>query len=421
MSAPTHACAWLKPVAHAGMRILLIHQAFSLPDEPGGTRHYELAKRLVAMGHSVTIVTSRVNYLTGKQNSGVTKCGIELRYARTLSGYHRNYVRRSLVFFSFMLSSFASALRAGPVDVVVGTSPSMFQAVSAWMVAAVRGRPFVLEIRDLWPEFAIDMGLLRNSSLIFLTRVIERFLYRHANHIIVNSPDYRDYLLNRGIVDTKISVLPNGVDASMFQPRAEGGDFRREHALGGKFVVMYAGALGLANDIECLLRAALHLREDTEIVFVIVGAGKEEPRLKRQVQSMCLDNVCFVSAQPKQRMPEVLAAADVCVATLKHIPMFRMPYPNKVFDYMAAGRPTVLAVDGAIRKVLELAEGGLSVRPGDDHAIAEAVLKLRHSIQLRRKMGASAREYVERHFNRDEQAQQLAIILEDVNRWTAAS
>ncbi|MFL6440131.1 MAG: glycosyltransferase family 4 protein [Terriglobales bacterium] len=420
MSAPTHGCACLKPVAHAGMRILLIHQAFSLPNEPGGTRHYELAKRLVAMGHSVTIVTSRLNYLTGAHNGGMNECGIDMRYAPTLSGYHRNYVRRSLVFLSFMMSSFASALRTGPVDVVVGTSPSIFQAVSAWMVAAVRRRPFVLEIRDLWPEFAIDMGLLRNASLILLARFIERFLYRHANHIIVNSPEYRDYLLNRGIIDTKISVVSNGVDASMFQPRADGGDFRREHALGKKFVVMYAGALGLANDIECLLRAAMRLREDEAIVFVIVGGGKEEVRLRRQAQSMCLDNVCFVSAQPKERMPEILAAADVCVATLKDIRMFRMPYPNKVFDYMAAGRPTVLAIDGAIRKVLELADGGLSVRPGDDNAIAQAILKLRPSIQLRRKMGTSAREYVERHFNRDEQAQQLAVILEDVNRWAAS-
>ena len=412
-----HGCACLKPVAHAGMRILLIHQAFSLPNEPGGTRHYELAKRLVAMGHSVTIVTSRVNYLTGTHKSGVNKSGIEMRFAPTLSGYHRNYVRRTLVFLSFMMSSLASGLRTGPVDVIVGTSPSIFQAVAAWMVAAVRRRPFVLEIRDLWPEFAIDMGLLRNASLILLARFIERFLYRHANHIIVNSPEYRDYLLKRGIVHTKISAVPNGVDASLFCPRADGGGFRREHALEGKFVVMYAGALGLANDIECLLRAALRLREDEAIVFVIVGGGKEEARLRSQAQSMCLENICFVSAQPKERMPEILAAADVCVATLKDIRMFRMPYPNKVFDYMAAGRPIVLAIDGAIRKVLEHAEGGLWVQPGDDKAIAQAILKLRHSIQLRTKMGASAREYVERHFNRDEQAQQLAAILENVNRY----
>jgi glycosyltransferase involved in cell wall biosynthesis len=280
------------------MRVLLIHQAFSLPGEPGGTRHYELGKRLVAMGHSVTIVTSRLNYLTGAPNAG-NNSGVDVRYAPALSGYHRSYLSRGLVFLSFMVSSFASALRAGPVNVIVGTSPPIFQAISAWMLAVIHQRAFVLEIRDLWPDFAIDMGLLRFPLFISLARFIERFLYRRATHIVVNSPAYRDHLRNSGIPATKISLVANGVDVSTFQPGVDDGRFRREHGLNGKFVVMYAGALGLANDIECLLRAALRLREDETIVFVIVGSGKEEARLRREAQSMRLDNVRFVSAQPK--------------------------------------------------------------------------------------------------------------------------
>src|SRR5947209_3662606 len=184
MNPPTHACAWLKPVAHAGMRILLIHQAFSLPNEPGGTRHYELGERLVAMGHSVTIVTSRVNYLTGTQNSEANPSDIHLCYAPALNGYHRSYVRRALVFLSFMMSSVPSALRCGRIDVVVGTSPPIFPATSAWMVAAIRRRRFVLEIRDLWPEFGIEMRLLESPLLISVARLVATFLSRRVDHIV---------------------------------------------------------------------------------------------------------------------------------------------------------------------------------------------------------------------------------------------
>jgi glycosyltransferase involved in cell wall biosynthesis len=259
------------------------------------------------------------------------------------------------------------------------------------------------------------MRLLRFPLFISLARFIEIFLYRRATHIVVNSPAYREHLRNSGIPATKISVVANGVDVSTSQPGVDGVSFRREHGLNGKFVVMYAGALGPANDIECLLRAALRLREDETIVFVIVGGGKEEARLRRRARSMRLDNVRFVSPQPKQLMPEVLGAADVCVATLKNIAMFRMPYPNKVFDYMAAGRPTVLAVDGAIREVMEAANGGLFARPGDDEDVAQAIIKLRDSTKLRRKMAASARAYVERYFNRDDQARQFAAILQEAH------
>lgn len=395
------------------MHVLLIHQAYSGPDDPGGTRHYELGRRLVAMGHRFTVVTSKYSYLTGeeKKEKGAVG-GIDVRIAPTLGGLHRSYAHRILAFISFTISSRFTALRVVSPDIVLGTSPPMFQAIAAWKVAAMRRRPFVLEIRDLWPEFAVDLGLLRNGALISLARSWERFMYRRADHIIVNSPAYREYLLKKKIPDRKISVVPNGVDVCMFHPQDNGEAFRREHRLDGKFVVMYAGAVGFANDLDCLLRAADRLREYTDIVVAIVGGGKELPRLRRLIESMNLRNVRFISAQPKSLMPEVLAAADVCIATLKDIPMFRTTYPNKVFDYMAAGRPTLLAIDGAIRDVIETSAGGLFVPPGDDRALGDAILKLRTSSALRQTLGENARTYVTQHFDRDTQATQLADVLQ---------
>jgi len=393
--------------------ILLIHQAFCGPQDPGGTRHYELAQRVVAMGHRFTVITSEHSYLTGrKKTAPPDQAEIDLHMAPAIGGWHQSYFNRMLAFMSFMLTSIFTALRVQDPDVVIGTSPPMFQACSAWAVAAIRHRPFVLEVRDLWPAFAIDLGILRSRLLILLARKLENFLYAHARAIIVNSPSYRDYLLQIGIPDSKISVIPNGTDVSLFRPEARGEAVRNDHELTGKFVVMYAGALGLANDIDCVLNAAARLRYQTDIVFALVGDGKDLSQLRMRAESLELNNIRFIAAQPKKRMPEVLAAADVCVATLKDVPMLRTTYPNKVFDYMAAGRPTVLAIEGPIREVIEKSGGGMCVPPGDDAAVAAAVLELYHRPEVRQEMATKARSYVVLNFDRGLQAEKFLHTLE---------
>lgn len=290
----------------------------------------------------------------------------------------------------------------------MGTSPPIFQAVSAWLVAALRRRPFLLEIRDLWPEFAIDMGVLKNPALIWLSRWLERFLYGRATHLLVNSPAYRDYLVERGVPAVKISLIANGVDPDMFDPAATGEALRQELGLNGQFVVTYAGALGLANDIPTLLRAAGRLRDYPGIHFLLVGDGKERPDLETLARQLRLPNVTFAGSRPKSDMPAILAASDACTAILQNIPMFRTTYPNKVFDYMAAGRPTILAIDGVIRQVVDNARGGVFVPPGDDAALAEAILRLSRQPAKARQMGQAARAYVATHFNRHDQAQAFA-------------
>ena len=364
------------------------------------------------MGHRFTVVTSKFSYLTGETKAAVENDGaIEIRAAPVVGSWHRSYAHRLLAFLSFMITSVSIGLRLRDAEIVIGTSPPIFQTLSAWLVAAVRRRPFILEIRDLWPDFAVDLGVLRNRFLIFLARKFELFLYSRADAIIVNSPLYRENLRKKGIPESKISIIPNGVDASMFRPEDPGTAFRREHELGDKFVVMYTGAIGLANDIDCLLSAATALRDQTEVMFVIVGDGKELRRLQRESDSLRLDNVRFVGAQPKQRIPNVVAAADVCIATLRNVPSLQTTYPNKVFDYMAAGRPTVLAIGGAIREVVEKSRGGICVPPGDDAAIVEAIFALYRSPDLRREMGENARSYVKLHFDRQLQAEQMAQLL----------
>lgn len=393
------------------MHILLIHQAFVSPTEAGGTRHFEFARHAVRSGHRFTIVASDLSYLTGSKvitrKGLVTKQeieGIHVLRAYTYPSLHRSFVWRVITFLSFMVTSIFAALQAKEVDLVMGTSPPIFQAVSSWFVAFVRRRPFLLEVRDLWPDFAIDMGVLRNSFLIRLSRLLELFLYRQATHIVVNSPAYREYLMKKGVTASKITFIPNGVDPSMFTPQSTGTSLRQQWGLDGKFIVTYAGALGMANDIPTILRAAEHLRNYNHIHFLLVGDGKERENLEALAARLGLSNVTFLGAQPKTQMPAILAASDACVATLQDIPMFRTTYPNKVFDYMAAGRPTILAIDGVIRQVIEAAGGGIFVPPGNDRALAEAVLYLANHPAEAKHMGERARDYVVQHFNRLEQA-----------------
>lgn len=393
------------------MRILIIHQVFVSPKEAGGTRHFELARYLRNKGHQVTIVASDVSYLTGRKILhhkglvGEEKIeGIRILRAYTPSVIHKNFVWRVFAFITFMFTSVWAALQAGRVDVVMGTSPPLFQGVSAWVVSLLRRRPFLFEIRDLWPEFAIDMGVLTNPLLIRASRWLESFLYSRATHLLVNSPAYRDYLLKRGIPEPKISFIPNGVDTSMFDPEADGVSIRREFGLDDKFVITYAGALGPANDIDTVLRAARRLKESRGIHFLAVGDGKERPRLENIAHKWNLENVIFIGAKPKSEMPDFLAASNACLAILRDIPMFRTTYPNKVFDYMAAGRPTILAIDGVIREVVESANGGIFVEPGNAEALAEAVRNLFENPEHAREMGLNARRYVEKYFDRMDQA-----------------
>jgi lipopolysaccharide/colanic/teichoic acid biosynthesis glycosyltransferase/glycosyltransferase involved in cell wall biosynthesis len=436
----------MSPNTQHPLHILLIHQIYMSPGEAGGTRHHELGRHLIERGHRVTIIASSVSYLTGKKmqvgnrekGSGVRDPKPESRIPNpevirtwAYSGVQRSFVGRLLSFFSFMVSSFAAAMKVTgdmtrtasvrdrvpgqrqnqPVDLVWGTSPPIFQAFTAWLVARLKRVPFVFEVRDLWPDFAIQTGVLRNPLFVWASRRLERFLYSHADHLIVNSPGFIPHLQSCGVAGGAIHLVPNGVEPGMFHPEDRGEAVRREFGIAGRFVALYTGALGLANDLDTIIHAAKRLADQPRIAFVLLGDGKEKTRLSALVQTLGLKNLRFIPAQPKSRMPEFLAAADVCIATLKAIPMFGTTYPNKVFDYMAAGRPTVLGIDGVIRQVIEQAQGGTFVPPGNADALAETILSYYHSPCLRSFQGSSARRYVEKHFDRAQHAAKLEQIL----------
>ena len=402
------------------MHILLIHQAFASLDEAGGTRHYEIAHYLAARGHQVTVITSPVNYLTGRVKGNrlhwmekeIPEPGITLLRVYVYPALHRSFFHRMINFFSFMFSSFFVGLSVKNVDVVWGTTPPLFQGWTAWRLARLKHKPFVFEIRDLWPEFAIAIGVLKNGTLIRLSYWLESFLYRHADRIIVNSPGFVPYVTRQG--GKNITLVPNGVDPAMFDPTADGKSFRKEHQLGSAFIVLYAGAHGISNDLEVILRAAQLTLSHPDIQYVFVGDGKEKAHLRQKAQEYQLSNVHFVPSVAKQQMNQVLAAADACIAILKPLELYKTTYPNKVFDYLAAGRPVVLAIDGVIRQVVEEAHAGIFVQPGDAGAMAQAILNLASNRPAARQMGLAGREFVTQNFNRQTLAARLESIFRQV-------
>jgi glycosyltransferase involved in cell wall biosynthesis len=259
------------------------------------------------------------------------------------------------------------------------------------------------------------MGKLKNPVIIAAARRLERFLYRKADSFIVNSPAYVGYLESKGVPRDRIALVPNGVSPDMFADDADvardADTLRARYGLTGKFVAMYAGAMGPANDLEVLLDAAAELRDDERIQIVLVGDGKQRMLLEANAHARSLRNVTFAGPQSKGDMRTFLHAADVCVATLQNIAMFRMTYPNKVFDYLAAARPVVLGIDGVIRDVVERAQGGLFVNPGDSRALAQAIRQLAGEPDRCREMGERGRAYVREHFNRRDHGELFTSVL----------
>jgi glycosyltransferase involved in cell wall biosynthesis len=217
--------------------------------------------------------------------------------------------------------------------------------MTAWLVARLKGVPFVFEVRDLWPAFAIAVGVLNNSVIIRLSQWLEKFLYRHADTVVVNSPGYSEHVRQRGA--RQVILVPNGVDVSMFPLEGNGDAFRSAHHLEGKFLVFYTGAHGMSNDLALLLESAQILRSTKAIHFVFIGDGKEKTALVQLAQQKELQNVSFLPPVEKKEMGRVMRAADCCVAILKPIEMYKTTYPNKVFDYMAAAKAIVLVIDGS--------------------------------------------------------------------------
>jgi glycosyltransferase involved in cell wall biosynthesis len=380
------------------MRILYLHQFFVTRAGVGGTRSYEFARRFVARGHAVRMVTAASGTRTVE---GIEVVGVPGGYADYVSATAVAYPRRMLAFARFAIAATAAALRGPRPDVVYATSPPLTMALPALAAAARWRAPLVFEVRDLWPEAPIQMGALRNPVLRRAARALERFVYGRARRMIALSPGIRDGMVAAGAPAERVALVPNAADLDLFDPNA---------ARPERFRVSYFGTMGEANDLGAAVEAA-RLLGDVEFVFM--GDGKRRSELERRAPS----NVVFTGpASSKDQVAELAARSSACLTLFKDVPVLATNSPNKLFDTFAAGRPAIVNMDGWMRELVERNEAGLYVRAGDARELADRLAWLRDHPEEAERMGRNARVLAEREFARDTLAKRALAVLEEASR-----
>jgi len=297
---------------------------------------------------------------------------------------------------------------------VVTTSPQFFNGLAGYLVAIMHRAPWVLEIRDLWPESILALGAVKSPRIIAMLHAMARFAYRKADHIVVVTESFREALLALGIPAEKITVIKNGADLSIFKSMPRDQTFLRSIGFQGRFVASYVGTHGLAHGLETILDAAHLLRDDDKIGFLLVGDGADRRRLLAKRDEMGLSNVVMLDLQSRDRMPAVWSATDASLIVLRDKPVFRTVIPSKMFETMAMKKPIILGVAGESQQMVETAGAGLWIPPEDARALADAVRKLSADPGLVSGLGEQGYRYVTQHHDRTVLARFFNGLLRDV-------
>lgn len=389
------------------MRVLLVTHYF--PPEIGApqARLSELAGYWAESGDEVTVLTGMPNHPTGTIHRAYRK---KVRCEEQADGYrivrtwlyatpNEGVAKKTLGHLSFMVTSvLLGGRRTGEADVVVVSSPTFFSIFSAWVLAKLKRAALVVEIRDLWPAIFVELGVLTNKTLIRLIEALELWAYRQADQVVVVSEGFRQNLIDRGVSVAKVHTIRNGVDLARFTPvRADPTVRRALGAKDGDTLVLYLGAHGISHGLAAVLAAAAKLQHEP-VHVTLVGEGAEKKALEVRWRQLGLSNVTMLPGVPRDEVPGLLGAADICLVPLRDVPLFSTFIPSKIFEYFGAGKAVIGAVRGEPAEILR--EGGaVVVDPEDPTALAGAIRELANA-DLRRRMGEQARRYVEGHFDR---------------------
>jgi len=408
------------------MNILIIHQYFLEKESGGGSRFNQLAKYWAQKGHQISVIAGTVDYTTGEKNQEYKKKfvvkkrinkNITVFRCHVSETYNKNFIGRLWAYFSFTLSStWAGLFYIGKQDVIVATSPPLFVAIPAYIIKILKKIPLIFEIRDLWPKFAIDTGVLKNSLIIKLSYWVENFIYKKADLINVLTPAFKKYLISeKNVPGGKIIYIPNAADLDLMKPKPKNNWVKKRYNWENKFVILYVGAHGVANDLWQIIDVAETLRNDKSILFALVGDGMEKSKLKKEVQNRNLKNIQFIDPVPKKEIVDFINASDICTAILK--PIFTTTYPNKIFDYMACSKPIILPIDGACRElVINDAKAGIFVEPKNQNNFKKTILTLEKNPQKCKNLGQNGYKFVIKNFDRKILAKKYLKIISEITK-----
>lgn len=406
------------------MRVLILSQYYFPEPVP---KPAELAQALTERGHRVAIVTGFPNYPTGKLHEGFrlgavkreTVNGISVTRSYEFPYHGKRILGRIVNYLSFMVSAPVGSFLAPPCDVIYVWHPPLTVGVAAWLIARMRGVSFVYDVQDIWPESAVVSGLLKPGALVNLMYRLERFVYRRADRLLVVTEGARDNLISKGVDATKLSVMPHWIDEKLFQKSDENGHLRlrEEYHWNDRFVVLFAGNIGMVQGLDTVVQAAKELRNNPHVLIVLVGDGTDKCRLQKLCNEMKLDNVKFIKRQPMERMPQFMAAADALLVHLKRSELSHWVIPTKTLAYLAAGKPILMAMEGAAAQLLRDAEAGLVIPPEEPGALAEALCKISAMTETERvAMGERGRQYLLENLSKEKIINKYEEILRDLSQ-----
>jgi glycosyltransferase involved in cell wall biosynthesis len=408
------------------MRILYLSQYF--PPEAGATqtRAFEMARAWVRLGHQVTMLCEFPNHPSGIippdyhhqfiQRDSLE--GIDVLRVWVKASPEKTFRNRMLFYLTFMANATLAGLfyARDRYDLVYASSPPLFTGAAGLALSYSRRLPLVFEVRDLWPESAVALGELRNPGFIRLAEKLELACYRRAGKIVVVTAGIQQRLQDRTNLADKIILVPNGanIDDFSYDPQRRQ-EWRDRLGWQDRFIAIYAGIFGIAQGLETILQAAERLREHAHIAFLLVGAGPQRQQIERLAAELALPNLCILPEQPREAMPGLLSAADLALAPLRNIDLFKGAVPSKIFDAWACQRPVVLSIDGEARQVVQRAGGGQFVPPEDPSALAQAVLFLSQHPEICQQMGTAGRNFTAQFYSRPALAEELIRVLESIH------
>ena len=407
------------------MHILFLSHYFVPENNAPAARVHSLAREWTREGHRVTVITSAPNVPTGVVYEGYRNRlrqqewidGIRTVRVWTYLAANRGRLLRGFNFFSYLVTAgVAGALLRPRADVVIATSPQFFAGCAGVPVSRAHGAPFVLEIRDIWPASIMAVGALKEGRVIHALEKLERALYDAADHIVAVGAGYRQHILEQGVPDAKVEVVTNGVDSDLFVPRAPDEALRASLGLNGKYVLTYAGTVGMAHGLDVVLRAGHRLRESgrDDIVLLVVGDGARRAELEQAVRDQGLRNVVFTGMVGRAQLPAYLASSDACLVHMRDEALFSTVLPSKIFEDAAMEKPIIAGLLGEGSAIIEAADCGIVFPPGDDAALAAAVVRLADDPEEGRRLGRNGRRFVLEHYERRSLAHDYLAILERV-------
>lgn len=408
------------------MRILLISQYF--PPETGATsnRMISIARGLRRAGHNVHVIAEKPNHPEGVIRDDYRGGpfeerfyeGIPVTYTWVYTHPEKDFLKRIAFYTSFMVMAVVAAMRKnGPFDVVLASSPPLFVGISGWLAARLSGAQFVFDVRDLWPDLAVAMGELGNPVVVRSAKALERFIYHRADAITAVTKGFAEEIKRMIGGNTPMTRVMNGTVPDLFQRDEAGAKLRAEDGIDDRFVVTYAGNIGICQGLPHIVEAAEKLAQQyPEVLFQFVGSGPFKDELKETVAARGLDNVRFVPRVSMDKAAAYMTGSDALLVPLAHHDIYCMFIPSKLFDSMAAGRPILLSVDGEAREILNEAEAGRYYAAEDSDALARQVQWLVDHPEEREAMGQRGRLYAQAHCTRSEQVKKMEEFLSQLLR-----